>query len=100
MAPPRKGELSPEEKDLLGVIAKGEPGPALVARSPRALGSAHRPALLRASAAPCGCSPPAGEGRAASPCARLRGAGSGWALLCWATSRRVYVGVTRVRRLG
>lgn len=40
MAPPRKGELSPEEKDLLGVIAKGEPGPALVARSPRALGSA------------------------------------------------------------
>ena len=34
MAPPRKGELSPEEKDLLGVIAKGEPGLALVARSP------------------------------------------------------------------
>lgn len=28
MAPPRRGDLSPEEKDLLGVIAAGERGPA------------------------------------------------------------------------
>lgn len=32
MAPPRRGDLSPEEKDLLGVIATGEPGPALAPR--------------------------------------------------------------------
>lgn len=37
MAPPRKGDLSPEEKDLLGVIATGEPGLALAPLRRRAL---------------------------------------------------------------
>lgn len=43
MAPPRKGELSPEEKDLLGVIAKGEPGPRA---APRCCGPRRRCAAV------------------------------------------------------
>lgn len=42
MAPPRRGDLSPEEKDLLGVIATGEPGPS---------------AAVGGSAAPAGLAP-------------------------------------------
>lgn len=67
MAPPRRGDLSAEEKDLLGVIAAGEPGP----RPSSAVGGPGPGAftfLSRAGEAPGGAS--VGSGCAA-PCARL-----------------------------
>lgn len=87
MAPPRKGDLSPEEKDLLGVIAAGEPGLALAPRRLSAVVLLRRAwpwhlhlvagtALGGGCAALCPLLPPAGP-CCVGPTGRWRRAGCG-----------------------